>query len=80
MNSVLSQGKYLLAAHLEQTDNHYQALQRQPIQTLADKWAVMAQEEFEAVFAFINLAIELTHANAPMNLIERSLYSAQQEQ
>ncbi|MCJ8313152.1 MAG: hypothetical protein HRU38_13605 [Saccharospirillaceae bacterium] len=60
-------------------ENDQNRKNRSVINNLAGKWADMAQDEFEAVFAFGNLAFELMAAGAPQILIEKALTSAEQE-
>ncbi|WP_422380329.1 hypothetical protein [Marinicellulosiphila megalodicopiae] len=62
------------------TDNNNQQREtRHVVNSLATKWADMAQDEFEAVFAFGNLAFELMMAGAPQSLIDQALDSGEQE-
>ncbi len=64
---------------LRTEDNEYRRRSRNLAVDLGDKWADLAQDEFEAVFAFGNLAVELMLIGAPDDLIDRALDSAEQE-
>lgn len=48
-------------------------------ESLSAQWARRAQDEFEAIFAFGSLSLELMAAEAPDILIEKALASAEQE-